>query len=212
MKITSITTQKNNKNRLSIFLDGEFCCGLDGVTVLRYRLKEGMELSKIELENLQAESESATAFERAIKYLSYASRSKKQIEKYLSEKGYLPQTVNKATEKLIEYRYIDDERYCREYISVHKQKEGKRNILFGLLNHGIERELAERVLSELTLEESSVINVANKYLRTHKNANIYKLKQYLFSKGFSSEEISLASENLKSDDNYKIDCDGEIYE
>ena len=212
MKITSITTQKNNKNRLSIFLDGEFCCGLDGVTVLRYRLKEGMELSKIELENLQAESESATAFERAIKYLSYASRSKKQIEKYLTEKGYLPQTVNSATEKLIEYRYIDDERYCREYINAHKRREGKRNILFGLLKHGIERELAEQVLSELTLEESSVVDVANKYLRTHKNANKYKLKQYLFSKGFSSEEISLACDNLVNDEQFEVDCDEGSYE
>ena len=41
--ITSITKQKKGE-RVNIFLDGEFYCGLDGLTMLKFGLKEGMEI------------------------------------------------------------------------------------------------------------------------------------------------------------------------
>ena len=38
-KITDIKEQAKNKKRVSIYLDGEFYCGLDLVTAVKNRLK-----------------------------------------------------------------------------------------------------------------------------------------------------------------------------
>ena len=95
-RITDIVRQKRNKTRVSIFIDEEFVCGLDEVTALSARLKIGDDIDENELKKVFFESELNSAFERAVGYLSVSPRAKKEIERYLTDKGYDAEIVAAA--------------------------------------------------------------------------------------------------------------------
>lgn len=44
--ITAIEAQKRNKDKVNLYLDGEFACSLTAESVVRARLKIGQELSE----------------------------------------------------------------------------------------------------------------------------------------------------------------------
>ena len=49
--ITAIEAQKRNKDKVNLYLDGEFACSLTAESVVRARLKIGQELSEEKLRN-----------------------------------------------------------------------------------------------------------------------------------------------------------------
>lgn len=51
-KITDIAEQRRNKSRVSVFIDGEFACGLDAVTAAAARIKIGDEITAEELKRI----------------------------------------------------------------------------------------------------------------------------------------------------------------
>ena len=57
MQITKIEVQKRNKNRVNLYLNDEFFCGLSLETVVRNHLKEGQNISEQDVEYLKNETE-----------------------------------------------------------------------------------------------------------------------------------------------------------
>lgn len=101
-KITDIQKQKRNKTRVSVYIDGEFVCGLDEITAASARIKIGDEISADELKAVVCRSEINSAFERAVNYVSYAPRARREVERYLSEKvttkiRYPPRSPNSTS-------------------------------------------------------------------------------------------------------------------
>ena len=198
-KITDITAQKRNALRVNIFLDGTYYCALDALTAKKNRLEIGDEVDEEFLSAVQAESETTCAFEKAVKYLSVRMRTKKETERYLKEKGYLPQTVEAVMEKLSEYKFISDELFCKEYVRSYATREGVKKIRADLQCLGADDEAIENALASVESQEDEAYACAVKYLRTHKTANLMKVKNHLFVKGFESEDISVASAKIKEE-------------
>ena len=76
-KITAIVVQKRSPNRVNIYLDGEFAFGL--ARIVAAWLRTGQELSEEKIEQLQAEESRERAFQQALLFLSYRSRSEAEI-------------------------------------------------------------------------------------------------------------------------------------
>ena len=204
-KITDITYQKKNKNRMSIFIDDAFVCGLEAITVKRNRLEIGDEITAEELEKIQAESESGTAFERAVKLCSARSRTKREIKRYLIDKGYTQDVVNGVMDKLSEYGFCDDYRFCREYVASYSKRVGLKKIKFDLKRLGAEDDAINEALEEVDSQEDEAFAAAEKYIRTHRNFVMAKLKNHLYTRGFSPSDISAAAERVKEE--YEVDGD-----
>lgn len=68
--ITAIEAQKRNKDKVNLYLDGEFACSLTAESVVRARLKIGQELSEEKLREILATSETELAFKKALDYIS----------------------------------------------------------------------------------------------------------------------------------------------
>lgn len=204
-KITDITAQKRNKSRVSVFIDGEFVCGLDAVTAVSSRIKIGDDITAEELKKLVSESEKNSAFERAVGYLSIAPRAKKEIRKYLLDKGYDLDVVIATVDKLDAYRYVDDYAYAQSYIKSKSKKYGKFRIASELRQKGIDAETISELLDDHA--EDGAAEVARKYLKSHKTADIQKLKRFLASRGFSWEAISSAMRVLDEDGVFSYDAD-----
>lgn len=202
-KITDISAQKRNKNRVSVFIDGEFVCGLDAVAAVSARIKIGDEISPSELKKIVEESEKNSAFERAVGYLSIAPRAGKEIRKYLLDKGYDIDVVVATVEKLIAYRYIDDYAYAQSYIKSKSKKYGKFRIASELKQKGIDSETISELLDESG--EDGIVEVARKYVKSHKSADVQKLKRFLAGRGFSWDAISSAVRYLDEDGAFNVD-------
>ena len=204
-RITDIQKQKKNRTRVSIFIDGEFVCGLDEVAVASSRIKVGDEITADELKSVMETSELNSAFERAVGYLSLAPRAKKEIRKYLADKGYDKAIIDQTVEKLCAYHYIDDYLYAQSYIKSKSKKYGAYRLSAELKLKGIDQAIIDELLSDAP--EDNIIDIARKYLRSHKCADKQKLKRFLAGRGFSWDSIngavaSLAEEFASADDDY----------
>ena len=83
-----------------MYLDGVFVCGLEALIAVKYRLQPGVEISEDELSAIQLESESGTAFEKAVKFVSIRLRTESEIKKFLREKGYTYNVLSAVLQKL----------------------------------------------------------------------------------------------------------------
>ncbi|MCH5154404.1 MAG: regulatory protein RecX [Clostridiales bacterium] len=204
-KITDIQKQKKNRTRVSIFIDGEFVCGLDEVAVASARIKVGDNITAEELKSVMEKSELNSAFERAVDYLSRAPRAKKEIKKYLSDKGYDKAIIEQTIEKLCMYHYIDDYSYAQSYIKSKSKKYGAYRLSAELKQKGIAQDVIDELLE--AAPEDNIIDIARKYLRSHKSADKQKLKRFLAGRGFSWDSINsavgaLADELSSAGDDY----------
>lgn len=193
-KITDIQKQKRNKTRVSIFIDGEFVCGLDEVAVASSRLKIGDVITADELKRVVEKSELNSAFERAVGYLSASPRAKKEIWRYLADKGYDKAIIEQTIAKLDAYHYTDDYLYAQSYIKSKSKKYGAFRISAELRQKGIAQEVIDELLDEAP--EDNIIEIANKYLKSHKSADKQKLKRFLAGRGFSWDSINSAVAQL----------------
>jgi len=201
--ITSVTVQVKNKNRCSIFVDGEFLCGIPTEVAVKNRLAKGLELSKEQLDFILEEGMQQEAFDKGLTYVSKNLKTKKQVKDYLLGKGYPEKSVWACVDKLKEYGYIDDVAYSKRFIESTKNTQGKRLIEYKLMQKGVKKEDIEKAFLQLDITfESEALNVAKKHLRNKEitKENLQKTYRYLIGKGFSYEETSKAISYFKEMD------------
>lgn len=206
-KITDIQKQKHNRSRVSVFIDGEFVCGLDEVAALTARLKIGDEITADELKKAARASELNSAFESAVGYISYSPRSQKETERYLRGKNYDPTVISETVDKLVLYRYIDDKTYAQTYIKSKSKKYGGFRLTADLRKKGVSPEIITELLDESG--DDGIYEVARKYAGSHKPTDKQKLKRFLAGRGFSWDGISLAVARLS--DEGAFDGDGDDF-
>jgi regulatory protein len=205
-KITDITKQRNGK-RANIFIDGVYRCGLELITVAAAHLKIGDELDDDALETLQMRSESEKAFDRAVGYLSVRRRTKREIERKLREKGYLPAVIANVTAKLTEYGYVDDRKFCEEYVDLYKNTYGAYRMTAELKKLGVDGETVREVLEEKLDDDTrqdAAVEAVRKYLRTHDFDKV-KLMRHMAGRGFGYGEVrdALSAIGEDADDVYE---------
>lgn len=193
--ITDITKQKKG-DRVNVFLDGEFFCGTDAFTAAANRIAVGKEYDEDELEAILAESEARSAFDRAMKLIAQRLRTKKEIERALRDRGYDEAAISSALARLTEYGYVDDERFCEEYVRSYSKRFGANKLRYELNKLGADGEAVEKALSKLGDLSEVAYETAKKWLRTKKQLDLRKLKAYLYSRGFDGDEISSAAAKI----------------
>lgn len=205
-KITDIKPQVKNPTRCNVYLDNAFYCGLELETVMRYRLKAGDDIEKERLDEIQSDSETARAFDKALSFISLSKKTKKQVRDYLTKKGYTDRTIDRALEKMQSYAFIDDEDYARDYARSVSANKGKRLIALELKRKGVSDADTSAALDELGDELPSATAVAEKYAKNkEKNReNLLKCYKYLLSKGFSYDTAKQAADEIfrYEDDNF----------
>ena len=194
MLITKVEIQKKHKDRVSIYVDGEFFCGLMLTSCIKYHLKEGLEIEKERLDFLREETERENACEKGLKYLSKAQKTEKEVKTYLKGKGFDDDTVFYAIEKLKKYDYINDELYAKNFVKYKSKTDGKKKIEYELKNKGISDKIIQNTLDSFVFDENVLENILEKYLK-NKDLDIktkQKAYRFLMSKGFANDEIMQA--------------------
>ena len=84
MKITKLTTQERNVERVNMFLDNVFACGLSLNTVAKFNLYVGKDINEQEYAEILHHDLTERVFNRAVTYLTKSVKSEEQIRTYLS--------------------------------------------------------------------------------------------------------------------------------
>lgn len=210
MKITEISPQKKQKNRLNVFVDGEFSFGIDEFDLAMLKLKEGMEISESEIASIKEKVILSKAKDYSLSLVARRFYTEKGIKRKLFDKGYDEDTVNSAVAFLKEYNYIDDNLYARKYIDecVNLKKYGRTKIKMSLIEKGVDADIISKAMSEFDFDEieSNLLSelVAKKLGGNFEYKNILKVKRFFVSKGYDyslvDSAIRKAKEGFEPDD------------
>ena len=193
-KITDIKPQVKNPTRCNIYLDNVFYCGLELETIMKNRLKIGTEIAEERLNEIQTESESLRALDKALNFISLSKKTKKEVEDYLKKKGYLGGTIETVISKMSAYKFINDEEYAKDYVKSYSKKKGNRLLAAELKRKGVSDSEISEAIEERSDESEGATAVAEKYLRGKERTkeNAVKCYRYLLGKGFSYDAINSA--------------------
>lgn len=191
MKITKIEVQKNNKNRVNLFVDENFYCGLSLETILKNNIKQDKDVTHAYLEYLKNETEREVALNKAVGYISKLAKTKKQIKDYLLKKGFEQETIFFVLKKLEEYNFVNDELYAKQYVKFKTKKNGKNKILLELKLNGISEDIAKTSIENFAKDKENIIVIAEKYLKNKELdlKNKQKTFRYLVSKGYEIDNV-----------------------
>lgn len=206
--ITDIKPQVKNPTRCNIYLDNSFYCGLELETVMRHRLKIGASVSPEFLDEIQAESETMRALDKALNFISRSQKTKKQVEDYLESKGYLKKTIEAVLDKMSAYKFVNDQNYAKDYVKSASKNKGKRLISLELKRKGVSIDDMSEALNDIDgeTETEAATKIAEKYLKNKEKTreNAVKCYKYLLSKGFDYETAKEAADKIikDEDDNF----------
>ena len=193
-EIREIAPQKRNKNRYNISDEDGFLTSLSVETVLRYHLKEGMQISDELLEEMKREDTVKYAKEIGVAYVAYAPRTRRQLEQHLAKKGIDAQSIAQAVKTLERYSYLDDAAYVREFVRSYGEKLGAGAMRQKLMERGVERQIIEENM-ELSQEgqQAAALALAQKLRRKYADQPEQKRRQKMFAalarRGFSYDDI-----------------------
>lgn len=112
--ITALKVQSTNKERVSVYLDGEFAFG---VTLdVAARLRKGQHLHDAEIAALRTQDDVDKAYQAALRYLAVRPRSRVEVERHLARKGHAPEAIAAALERLEQRAYVDDEAFATYWV------------------------------------------------------------------------------------------------
>lgn len=143
-----MTRLTGRRDRVKVFVDGEFWAELDAGVAAERGLSEGTALSEEELAEARVAGERPLAMSRALNALGYRARSARELRERLVRAGYLGETVDEVVSRLEELGYLNDEEFARELARLEARKYGPRRIYGDLRRAGIEEEAAREVVEE----------------------------------------------------------------
>ncbi len=133
------------------------------------------------------------AKELSLKYLSYRQRTAWEVRKRLLDRGYDDEIVNLVLDFLKEYKFLDDDSFVQMWIrSRTKEKpSGRRRIYTELVQKGLDRNLIEHYLAEITPQKEEQMAKALVERKCRRGTVSYKrLHTLLIRRGFHPDIVS----------------------
>ena len=209
-KITKIEIQKRNKERVNLFLDGEYAFSLSAELVYKEGLKTNDEIDSEKLKILAEHESLIRCKNSALRIIEKSYKTEKEVRDKLILKGYEDNSINKSIEFLKEYNFINDSNYTKAFISDKLKSQGSQKIKYTLIQKGISKDNIDEELSNLNKENEKnvALNIAKKKLNIIKkkeNDNYKisgKLYRYLISKGYGYDVTNEVVKEIMSLDEF----------
>ena len=213
MKITAISVQARNSDRVNVSIDGAYRFSLDISQVADLGVKVGRELDDAELANLEGESQFGKLYARALEYSLSRPHSVREVRDYLRRKtlarkyksrrtgeikeapGVSQAVADRVLERLQTKGYVDDENFARWWVENRNVAKGtsRRKLTNELRAKGVSVEIIDDALA--ASERSDDDELAKIIAKKHsKYPDEQKFLQYLARQGFGYDDIKSALE------------------
>lgn len=218
MKITDISVQARNPDRVNVSVDSKYRFSLDILQVTELGIKIGKEYTEEELVELEDESQFGKLYARALEYTMMRPHSAKEVRDYLWRKtrttrvkvrgknelrekpGVSQAIADRVYVRLVERGYVNDESFARYWVENRQATKGisSRKLISELRAKGVNQSIIEAAMQNSPREEKSEIR---KILakRRHKYDDEQKLIAYLARQGFSYDTIREALDDDSGD-------------
>lgn len=203
MKITAISPQIKNRNRVNVSVDGKYNFSLDIYQLVDLNIKIGREYDEIELAKLTQESQFGKVYSRALEYCLMRPRSAREVRDYLYRKtrptrsktgdlipGVSADITTRVFDRLLDKKYIDDIKFAKYWVENRSVTKGisVRKLQNELRLKGIEDTIISQILSESERNDCEelkkiIIKKRSRYLDDN------KLIAYLSRLGFNYDDI-----------------------
>lgn len=206
-----ITAKSGRKDKIHIYIDGEYLLTVDEIFWFSCGLVSGDEINEEELTAFEEAAGSRRAFNSALNSLDYRDHSEKEIRAKLLRK-HDADYVDEAVEKLIELDLVNDERYAENYARelFERKKFGKMRIKSELRAKGISADIANAAVEELFEEEEPdnvqrIVDIIGKryYNRMNDEVGRKKIFSALQRMGYSFSDIREAMSEFSDDEYYE---------
>lgn len=210
MRITDISIQAKNPDRVNVSVDGKYRFSLDIYQVSELGIKRDKEYSEAELVEFEQESQFGKLYGRALEYCMMRPHSAREIRDYLWRKtrstrvrlkeggfkdkpGVSVELTERVFKRLQEKGHIDDERFARFWVENRHQRKGvsQRKLVQELRGKGIEQAIINEVVSDSSRsDETELRKMIEKKASRYEDKQ--KFMQYLMRQGFSYDDVKTA--------------------
>jgi len=206
MKITGISAQVKNKDRINVMVDGVYRFSLDISQYGDLDIRIGQEYTDEQLSALETESQFGKVYVRALEYSLMRPHSSKEMRDYLYKKtrdtrtkvGAIKKGVDSSItvrvfDRLVEKGYIDDEKFTQYWIETRRLKKGmsQRALRAELRVKGIESSIIDHFLTGASrTDEDELKKVIEK--KRGRYSDDQKFMRYLARQGFGFDDIKEA--------------------
>lgn len=209
--ITKIEQQKNNEDRVNIYVNGEFFTAIFKELVFTFNLKKGDEIDENNLKAILSDEMYLKAKNKALNILSKADQSEKKIREKLST-DFEENTIDKVIEFLKRNNFINDNLLAQKIVNtnLNLNKCGKNRIKQNLYNKGIDSSTINKAINDIDNEaefENAMYLAKKRYerIKNEDKRKIYhKLSQHLAYKGFNYDIIKRVLNKLLNFDEYDM--------
>jgi regulatory protein len=148
-KITALTRQKRNPQRINVYLDGDFAFGLAAITAVS--LQVGQSLTSTQIESLQTGDLEEKAKNTAVRFIEYRPRSLSETRQHLQKKEYPDAVVEHVLERLEAVELLNDAEFARYWVDQREsfKPRSKMALQQELRRKGIARDLIENAIAKV---------------------------------------------------------------
>jgi regulatory protein len=192
-KITSLRVQKRNKQRVNVFLDGEFAFGL--TRIVASWLQVGQELTDQKIADLKHKDEIEVGLQKALRFLSYRPRSVNEVRLNLKKHHIDEVNIETIIERLQQNKLVNDAEFAQLWVENRSEfrPRGRRALQMELRQKGLADSEIDQAVSGLD-EESLAYRAGRKQARKYKELEWKefrtKMSAFLARRGFDYAIIS----------------------
>ncbi|MEX2641590.1 MAG: regulatory protein RecX [Balneolales bacterium] len=203
---TSLSLQKKNKNRISVFVKGEYVAGFYQQVILDYKLTVGMTVTAGLLAAMRQSEQRCLIRERCFVWLGRRAHSRHELKKKALQKNFPVGDIDFVLDDLDEKGYLNDQEFAILFAG-DKSKIygwGPQKIRAALFQKGVEKHYIDTALDEAVSLEDMVAHLyrtvrkaKQRFLRTNDAfKRKKKLVDFLQRKGYTLEVILAEAESL----------------
>lgn len=220
MKVTALTAQQHDPNRVNVMVDGKFRFSLDVSQIVSLGIRVGTEYSDKQLAELETESQFGKLYARTLEYCLMRPHSMREVRDYLYRKtltkkyqtkgssfnrvdkpanrilerpGVSKEVAERVFDRLVDKGYVDDEKFARFWVENRNQRKGMslRKLRTELQAKGVASDIID---SQLVGSERNDTNELQKIItrKRRQYPDDQKFMQYLARQGFAYDDIKTA--------------------
>ena len=200
--ITRLEVQKNNPERVSVYLDDEFAFGVD--IMVAASMRKGQLLDEADVAALRAADDRHRAYLAAVRLLGLRPRSREEIERALRTKRYEEPVIEAAVERLTVEGLIDDAEFARFWSENRTtfRPRGTRALRYELRLKGVANEDMEAALDAVDEDEAAwaaVERKAESWRNLPEDEFKQKVLNFLARRGFNYGTANGVLKRLRAD-------------
>lgn len=191
--VTALETQKRNKKRVNVYLDGVYAFSL--ALEEAARLHKGQHLSRDLVAELRHADAVGQAVDSAARFLALRPRSEAEVRRNLAEKEVAPPVIDLAIEHLTALGYLDDRAFATFWVQERAAFKpiSPRALRYELQQKGVPVEIISAALETVDSRESAERAARSRISRLRGSTRRefrQKLTDFLVRRGFAYDECA----------------------